>query len=48
MKSIEPDGTNRKRIVFIAAFAGIFLAVFSAFFAEFVAKVREASRKNKD
>ena len=48
MKSLEPTGTSRKLIVIITAFAGVFLAVFSAFFAEFVAKVREASRQNKD
>ena len=48
MKSIEPTGTSRKLIVIISAFAGVFLGVFSAFFAEFVAKIREASRQNKD
>ena len=48
MKSMEPTGTSRKLIVIIAAFAGVFLGVFSAFFAEFVSKVREANRQNKD
>ena len=48
MKSIEPTGTSRKLIVIISAFAGVFLGIFSAFFAEFVAKIREASRQNKD
>ena len=48
MKSLEPTGTSRKLIVIIAAFAGVFLGVFSAFFAEFITKVREASRQNRD
>ena len=41
MKSLEASGTNRKLIVIIAAFAGLFIAVFAAFFAEFVVKVKE-------
>ena len=48
MKSLEPTGISRKLIVIIAAFAGFFLGIFSAFFAEFIAKVRETSRQNKD
>ena len=42
IRSIGPTGSSRKLII-IAALAGIFAAIFSAFFAEFVAKIKKAS-----